>query len=440
VSAGSAPRARLERCFRAALAAVDAGAAVTRALARAGARLRIAGEDVPDAARLCVLAVGKAAAPMAAAVEAIAGDRIAAGLAVTKDGHGAALARMPLRETAHPVPDARCERAAHEALALVAGAAREDVLLVLLSGGASSLLACPAPGLTLAELADATQALLAAGADIEELNTVRKHLAALAGGRLARHARSERILLLALSDVPGDRLDLIGSGPLCADPSSYADALAAVDRCGARAALPPRVLAHLEAGRAGSLEETPKPGDARLARVRAHVLASNRSARAAALAEARAQGAQALDLGEVLRGEARRAGARLAALARSLRAPRPLCLVAGGETTVRVQGTGRGGRNQELALAAAFGLAGDTRATLLAAGTDGSDGPTDAAGAFADGGTLERARRLGLDPRAALARNDSGGFFAAEGGVFVTGPTRSNVMDLALLWLEPAPA
>ena len=430
------PRARLERCFRAALAAVDAGAAVSRVLERDGARLCLAGEALPDTARLLVLAVGKAAAPMAAAVEAIAGDRIAAGLVVTKDGHGGVLARMPLRETAHPVPDARSERAAREALALVESAGREDVLLVLLSGGASSLLACPAPGLSLEELADATRVLLAAGADIEELNTVRKHLGALAGGRLAQHARARRIELLVVSDVPGDRLDLIGSGPLSADPTCYGDALAAVERCGARAALPARVLAHLEAGAAGRLAETPKPGDPTLAGVRAHVLASNATARRAALEAARAQGAHACDLGAVLRGEARMAGARLAALARALCGGRTLCVVAGGETTVRVRGPGRGGRSQELALAAALGLAGELRSTLLAAGTDGSDGPTHAAGAFADGATLARAQRLGLDAQAALERNDSGAFFETEGGLFVTGPTRTNVMDLALLWLE----
>ncbi len=439
MSAGLDSRARLERCFRAALTAVDAGAAVTRVLARDGPRLRIAGAALPETARLVVLAAGKAAAPMAAAVENIFGDRILAGLAVTKDGHGAALRRIPLREAAHPVPDARSESAARAAMALVASAEPDDVLLVLLSGGASSLLACPAPGLTLAELAETTQVLLSAGADIAELNSVRKHLGALAGGRLAQHARSRRIELLVVSDVPGDRLDVIGSGPLCGDPSRYADALAAVERCSARTALPARVVAHLEAGAAGRIAETPKPGDPALARVRVQLLASNAMARAAALAAARAQGARTCDLGEVLRGEARWAGARLAALARALRGGEALCIVAGGETTVRVRGGGTGGRNQELALSAALGLAGAGRVTLLAAGTDGSDGTTHAAGAFADAATLVRARRLGLDATAALERNDSGGFFAAEGGVFVTGPTRTNVMDLALLWREPGP-
>jgi glycerate-2-kinase len=375
---------------------------------------------------------------MAAAVEAVAGDRIAAGLAVTKDGHGGALARFALREAAHPVPDARCERAAHAAIALVESARPQDVLLVLLSGGASSLLACPAPGLSLAELAGATQVLLTAGADIEELNTVRKHLSALAGGRLAQRAACAQIVLLAVSDVPGDRLDLIGSGPTSADPTRYADALAAIARRGVRERLPARVLAHLEAGAAGRLAETPKPGDPALARVTAHVLASNADARRAAALAARAQGARALDLGLALRGEARRAGTRLAALAPALRGDGPVCLVAGGETHVTVRGKGRGGRSQELALAAAQVLERQPHATLLAAGTDGSDGPTDAAGAFADAATLPRAHGLGLDARAALANNDAYGFFAAAGGLLVTGPTRTNVMDLALLWVEAA--
>ena len=433
---GQGARARLEHCFRAALAAVDAGAAVRRALLREGERLRVCGEALPDAARLVVLAVGKAAAAMAAAVEAIAGDRIAAGLAVTKDGHGCPLSRTQLRETAHPVPDRRCEQAAWEAAALVESARREDVLLVLLSGGASSLLACPAPGLSLEDLAAATRVLLAAGAEIEELNCVRKHLGALAGGRLARRTACARTHLLVVSDVPGDRLDVIGSGPFSADPSRYQDALAAVDHRGVRERLPARVLAHLIAGAEGRLEETPKPGAPELARVRPHLLASNRMARAAAVDSAQSQGALGLDLGEVLKGEAAIAGRRLAGLARALRPRGPLCLVAGGETAVTVRGPGRGGRSQELALAAALGLEGETRATLLAAGTDGSDGPTAAAGAFADGATLARARRLGLDARAALERNDSGAFFEAEGGLFTTGPTRTNAMDLALLWID----
>lgn len=435
MSRASPVRVALEEVFRDALAAVDAGAALRRAVRLEGAELRIAGAPVAPSARLVVLAAGKAAAAMAAALEEVAGPRIAAGLAVTKDGHGLPLARTRLREAGHPVPDRRSEQAAREALALVESARPEDVLLVLLSGGASSLLAAPAPGLSLLDLARTTEALLAAGAEIGELNAVRKHLSAVAGGRLAQRAVCRRIEVLALSDVPGDRFDVIGSGPFAPDPTRFAEALAVLERRGVREAVPRAVLAHLEAGVRGALPETPEPGAPELARVRSTLLASNRTAARAAAGSARRRGWRAPVLDGALRGEARCAGRRLAALARALRAPDPVCLVAGGETTVRVRGPGRGGRSQELALAAALDLAGVAGVTLLAAGTDGSDGPTDAAGAFADGGSVARGRGRGRDPAADLAANDSHGFFAAEGGLLFTGPTRTNVMDLALVFV-----
>ncbi len=428
------PRFReLAAIFQAALAAVDAGLAVRRALRREGDLLEVAGRPLDAGQRIVVLAVGKAAAAMAAAVEAIAAERIASGLAVTKDGHELPLRRVALRLAAHPVPDARCEAAAREALALVENAAAEDLLLVLLSGGASSLLACPAPGLRLDDLAAATRLLLAAGAEIEAANAVRKHLSALAGGRLARRARPRRIEVLALSDVPGDRLDAIGSGPFAPDPTTYSDALAALGARGILAELPEAVRAHLAAGVRGEREETPKPGDAALARVRHTLVATNRTAVEAACAAAERAGLRAESTPGILRGEAREAARALVAAARARRAGPPLCLVAGGETTVTVRGPGRGGRSQELALAAALELDGGPPTALLAAGTDGNDGPTGAAGAYADEGTLARSRRAGLDARAALAANDSHAFFRAEGGLFVTGPTRTNVMDLALV-------
>jgi glycerate-2-kinase len=374
---------------------------------------------------------------MAAAVEEVAGERVAAGLAVTKDGHELPLRRVALRLAAHPVPDARCEVAAREAMALVERARAEDVLLALLSGGASSLLACPAPGLELADLAEATRRLLAAGAEIEELNAVRKHLSALAGGRLARRARPRRVEVLLISDVPGDRLDVIASGPFAPDPTTYRDALAALSARGLERELPERVRAHLAAGARGEREETPKPGDSALARVRHTVLATNRTAVEAARRAAERRGLRAEVLEGVLRGEAREAARALVARARAARGPSPACLVAGGETSVTVRGPGRGGRSQELALAAALELDEGAPTALLAAGTDGSDGPTDAAGAYADESTLQRARRAGLDARAALDANDAYAFFAAEGGLFRTGSTRTNVMDLALLRVDP---
>lgn len=419
------PRERLEAVLRAAIRAVDAGAAVERALPEA-----LAGCEGP----LVVLALGKAACGMAAAVERACGARVRAGLAVTKDGHAGA-SGWPLRETAHPVPDERCEQAAREALALAAATGPPDTLLVLLSGGASALVACPVAGIDRVALAETTRALLACGADIHETNCVRKHLTELSGGRLARAAGAGRIEVLAVSDVPGDALDAIGSGPCAPDPTRFADALAVVDRYHLRDRLPVAVRRHLEAGASGEREETPKPGEAIFGRVRHHVVASNRDAREAAEVEARRLGSQPVSLGDCLRGEAREQGRRLVERARADRGPQRRCLVAGGETTVTLRGGGRGGRSQELALAAALELArhpGDPIA-LLAAGTDGTDGPTDAAGAFVDAGTVARGRRAGVDAAAALADNDAHGFFAREGGLVVTGPTGTNVMDLVLV-------
>ena len=427
-------RARLTAIFRAALAAVDAEAAVRRVLHREGAQLAVAGRALAPNARLVVLAAGKAAAAMATAVEAVAADQIVAGLAVTKDGHGRTLERVAVRESSHPVPDARCEAAAREVLTLASATRPDDVLLVLLSGGASSLLACPQPGLALEEIAATTAAMLAAGAEIRELNTVRKHLVEVAGGRLARAAVAGCIEVLVVSDVVGDPLDIIGSGPCTPDPSTFADALAVLAAHALRGRIPARVLAHLEAGARGEREESPKPGDPHFARVRATLVASLGDAMRAAEAAVREHGMRPIAVTAGLRGEARVAGRRLAALTRSL-APAgvPTCLLAGGETTVTVRGHGRGGRAQELALAAAIEMAGRDGAVLLAAGTDGSDGPTDAAGAFADGATVARAASRGIDAASALADNDAYGLFAQEGGLFRTGPTGTNVMDLVLM-------
>jgi glycerate-2-kinase len=394
-----------------------------------------------------VAAAGKAAAAMAAGLEAAAGARIARGWLVTRDGHADAAraagalpsARWTVREAGHPVPDARSEAAARELLALAAATAPDDVLVVLLSGGASALLACPLPGLALADLAAVTRALLASGAAIDEVNAVRKHLVEVAGGRLARTARAGRIEVLAISDVPGDRLDVIGSGPCVPDPTTFADVLAVLQRRGLLSALPPAVRAHVEAGARGARPESPKPGDAGFERVRTTLLAGNTTALSAAAAEARRRGLAVVALPGALHGEAREAGRRIAALATSLRPRAPTILLAGGETTVTLAatgGNGRGGRSQELALAAALALAGHD-VTLLAAGTDGSDGPTDAAGACVDGATAARGSAAGHDASAALARHDSHSFFSAEGGLLRTGPTGTNVMDLVLVRVAP---
>lgn len=434
MSPETADRERLESIFRAALAAVEPAAAVRTAvrIASSSGALEIAGRTIASDARIFSLAVGKAAGPMAQALEEIAGERIAEALAIVKDGHAAPLSRFRLREVAHPVPDERCESAAREAFELVARAGPTDVFVLLLSGGASSLLSCPAAGLTLDDFAAATRALLEAGADIEALNTVRKHLSAVSGGRLARIAMCSRVEVLAISDVPGDGFDVIGSGPMTADGTSFDDARSVLHDFKLANKVPERVIAHLEAGGRGEKDETPKPGDPIFERVHETLLATNRTARDAALSAARELGFRGVALGEVLQGEARNVGARLANLALAVRAREPVCLIAGGETTVTVRGKGRGGRSQELALGAAQVLDGSRAVSMLAAGTDGTDGPTDAAGAYADGSTLSRARARGLDPRAALDDNDAYVFFREEGGLFSTGPTRTNVMDLAL--------
>lgn len=429
-------RAALESCFRAGIAAADGGALVARALAgelpvpRVGAR-----------GGVHLFAAGKAAAAMALAAADWAGASLRAGLVVTKDGHGAALAgraELRLLEAAHPLPDARSAAAGRAALDFASGVGIDGELLVLLSGGASSLLALPAEGVGLDDFAATTRRLLASGADIEELNCVRKHLSALSGGQLAIALRARRTRVLALSDVAGDRLDVIASGPFCADPSSFADAREVLQQRGLWRDCPAAVRARIEAGLRGEVPETPKPGDPRLARIEHRVVGNNATALSAALEQAGRLGFAPQRLDFELQGEACEQPARILAALRDRPLPTPAFFAVGGEPTVRVRGEGLGGRCQELALAAALALdvaPPGPACAWLAAGSDGSDGPTDAAGAHADPGTCARARALGLDPMAALGANDSHAFFAAEGGLFRTGPTGTNVRDLVLVAL-----
>jgi len=315
VRPSGAIRERLDSIFRQALAAVEPGATVRRQVTRdAGGAISIAGTRLAPDARLVVLAAGKAAGPMARALEAVAGERIAAGLAVGPVGAGVGLERIEALEASHPLPDARSEAAGRAALRLVSRARARDLLVVLLSGGASSLLAVPAPGLCSEDLGAVTQLLLASGAPIHEQNAVRKHLSALSGGQLALRAAADRIEVLLLSDVPGDRIDVIGSGPCAPDPTTYADAVAALERRGLRERLPDPVRRHLEAGLRGERSETPDAREPRLRRVRHHVLASNRTARDAAARAAARGGLRPVCLTPLLTGEARVAGRRRAHL------------------------------------------------------------------------------------------------------------------------------
>lgn len=433
--------------FRAALEAVDPGSAIRRHLRRQGDRLEV-GDRSYDLARLrrvLVVGAGKAGAPMAAALEGILGDRVAAGVVTVKAGHGGPTRVVRIQEAAHPVPDAAGLAAAQAILDLARGAAAEDLVVALISGGGSALLPLPVPGITLEEKQQVTKQLLSCGATIQEINAVRKHISAVKGGQLARAAAPAQVLTLVLSDIIGDPLDAIASGPTAPDRTTFAEALAILDRYGIRAAVPPAIRDYLEAGAVGKVPETPKPGDPLFRRVHHQIVANNSQALEAAAAAAATRGYRTLILSSGIQGEAREVGKVLAALLLEVRATGrpvepPCCLVAGGESTVTIRGQGKGGRNQEMALAAAFPLEGAEGVLFFSAGTDGTDGPTDAAGAVSDGQTVPRGRAAGLEPARHLADNDAYPFFGALGDLVVTGPTRTNVMDVHLLLAGPREA
>ncbi|MCP5359872.1 MAG: DUF4147 domain-containing protein [Sinobacteraceae bacterium] len=390
-----------------------------------------------DGGRLRVLGAGKAAASLARGIEAVLGERIDAGRVVVKHGHAEPLRRACLLEAGHPLPDAASVQAAAAMLAFIERSAPTDLYLVLLTGGASALLAAPAAGLTLEDKAQVSRLLVECGASIQQINVVRRHLSRIKGGQLARALAPARSITLAISDVLGDDPATIGSGPTVADPSTYAEALAVLRQFELAASVPPAVLRRLQAGVEGRLAETPKPGDGVLQAADYVVLAGLREALAAAVAAARGMGCEVVEWTGPLAGDthsrAREFAGRLRQLAmgRGRNAP-PLLLVAGGETTLQVRGGGRGGRCQEFATRVAGELEGVAGLAVLAAGTDGTDGPTAAAGGFADGGTWPRARQAGLDPAALLADNDTHRLLAASGDLFVTGPTGTNVADLML--------
>jgi glycerate 2-kinase len=419
----------LRRIFHEAVRACAGGALVRRALRAEGRRV-VAGAvayEVPPGARVIVVGAGKAAAGMAAAAEAALGDLVGGGVVVTKDGHGGPTRRVRVLEAAHPLPDRRGAQGAGEVRSTLAALEAEDLALVMLSGGASALLPLPAPELGLADVHATTAALLAAGAPITEINCIRKHLSAVAGGRLLAATRA-RVVVLTLSDVLGDDPAVIGSGPCAADPTTFADALAVVERRGLT--LPPSVRAHLEAGARGEREESLKPGDPRLAHADHVLLGSFATLRGAAEDAARAAG---LEVGSLAPPQAGDVAGIAALYAERARARDAALLVGGGEPTVSLPpGAGRGGRSQHLALLMARALRG-TGACFLAAGSDGTDGPTDAAGAVVTGATWDEARARGLAPEAALERFDSHPLHEAMGSIVRTGPTGTNVLDLHLL-------
>jgi hydroxypyruvate reductase len=419
--------------WQAALAAGAVEPLILGMLHLQGARLSVGTRswNLDAVERVVVLGCGKAGAAMARAVEAVLGDRIAEGFVVVKDGYTAATRRIQLAEAGHPVPDARGQAAAARLLALAGTAGENDLVVFVVSGGASALTPAPAPGIGLEEKQVVTRLLLAAGATINELNAVRKHLSSFKGGQLARAARPASVLALILSDVINDPLDVIASGPTAPDPTTFGDALDVLARRGVLDRVPRSVRSRLEAGRRGEVEETPKPGDPLFERVCNHIVGNNAVVVEAAAAQARQLGYEPHVLTRALQGEARDVAAGLVTRARQL--PPPSCLIAGGETTVTVRGRGRGGRCQEFALAAAIRIRPEDGFVVLAAGTDGTDGPTDAAGALVDADTIRRGRDAGLDARRALDDNDSHTYLRAAGDLITTGPTNTNLLDLYLV-------
>lgn len=411
----------LRSLFDAAIAAADPTERTSEFLHRA--------QPWTAARRTVLVGAGKAAAAMALGAErAWPASAPLAGLVVTRYGHGSACRRVEVIEAGHPLPDAAGVEAARRVLEMVQALSEGDLVLCLLSGGGSALLALPASGLTLDDKRVVTQAVLASGASIGEINCVRKHLSAIKGGRLTATAYPARVLTLAISDVPGDDPAVIASGPTVADPTSFADALAVLARY--RVALPAPVTAHLKA----AADETPKPGDPRLDRAELSILVRPLDALEAAAGAAAAAGVEAAILGDRIEGEAREIARAQADLVRDVihsRGPgsAPAALFSGGETTVTVRGSGRGGRNTEFLLALAVALNGQGGVYALAADTDGLDGTEENAGAWIGPDTLTRARGLGLDPLAFLENNDAYGFFSALGELLVIGPTRTNVND-----------
>ena len=421
------------------LAAVDARTAVGRALSRNGKELVIGRRryDLCRYERVIVVGAGKATASMAQAVEQRLGPRLQGGFIVVKYGHGLPTRRIVVAEAGHPVPDRPGQRAAARLCAMAAELGRRDLLIVLLSGGASSLLPAPVAGVTLADKQRTTQELLRCGASIREINTVRKHLSRIKGGRLAELTEAT-VVTLILSDVLGDDLSAIASGPTAPDPTTYQDAVAILKRHRIWRVVPQRVRQHLDRGCQGFASETPKPDSSLFRRVHHHIVGNNAAAVTAVTRAAREAGLRTLVHTPTLTGTARDEGQRFGALARNIvRAGKPLqrpcCVVAGGETTVTVTGKGTGGRAQEFAAAAALEIAGLAKVWVVAIGTDGTDGPTDAAGAVIDGNTVARAQRLSVDLAGALKRHNTYPALKRLHQLILTGPTGTNVNDLYLL-------
>jgi hydroxypyruvate reductase len=433
-------RTDAETIFRAGLAAVAPESVVARCCRIEDERFWVGNRcyDLGEFKNIYVIGCGKAAAAMARALERLLGERITAGVVIVKYGHLSHLRQIRIVEAGHPVPDRCGEEGARRVLDLAESARHNDLVFCLISGGGSALLPLPAAGLTLADKQATAKVLIACGATIQEINAIRKHTSAIKGGLLARAVHPATLVTLILSDVVGDDLDVIASGPCVPDASTFEDCLAILDDYRIADQLPKVVVGHLRAGAAGNIPETPKRADPVFRQGYQLIVGSNLDAVKAAGAEAARIGYRPLILSSMLEGDTRQAALLHVGIIKEVLKsgnplPPPACILSGGETTVVVRGKGLGGRNQEFALALAPQIAGCTGVVVLSAGTDGTDGPTDAAGAIVDGTTTARAESLGLNYRRYLEANDAYRFFKKTGELLFTGPTNTNVMDMRVI-------
>ncbi len=438
-------RQHAREIFNAGLRAVDPIAAIHRHVQRDGAILTVGATqyDLNAYRHIYVIGGGKAGASMAQGIEEIVGDRISAGWVNVKYAHLAPTRLITLHEASHPMPDIAGAHGVRQIIRLLEQAAADDLVICLISGGGSALLPAPAEGITLEEKQAVTSLLLRCGATIHDMNAIRKHISAIKGGQFARIAAPATMISLILSDVIGDPLDTIASGPTVPDSFTFADSLAIFERFHLFEELPHSVRDHIMRGARGEIADTPKIGDPLFDHTQNVIIGSNIQAAQAAAEQARSLGYHTLILSTTIEGETKDVAKVHAAILKEILQsgnplPRPACVISGGETTVTIRGHGVGGRNQEFALAVALDIAGLSGVVAFSAGTDGTDGPTDAAGAMADGDTLARARTQGLDPLALLANNDSHHFFDTLGDLVKTGPTNTNVMDLRILLADAA--
>ena len=426
--------------FSHALRAVDPVEAVHRCLKLKAKDLRVDGKTYPlrEYGHIYIIGAGKAGASMGLAVEATLGDRITKGVINVKYGHLSQLKRLKLNEVGHPIPDERGVSGAREIARLLEQLDEKDLVVCLISGGGSALLPSPAEGITLEDKQRMTNLLLECGASINEINAIRKHISRLKGGGLARLAYPSTLITLILSDVVGDPLDVIASGPTVPDKSTFGECMAILRKYNLTEKAPPSIKDRIQRGFDGEIEETPKPGNPIFAKTQNVIIGSNIIAVQAAEQRARELGYNTLILSTFIEGETREVAKVHAAIAREIAKTghpigTPACVISGGETTVTIRGKGLGGRNQEFVLASALGITELKHVVVLSGGTDGTDGPTDAAGAIADVDTVRKAHELGLDATAYLEDNDSYHFFEKLGDLITTGPTNTNVMDLRLI-------